>query len=108
MKKTLTLRELEIYYEKEKPSKIIYCSDNQERKDDELSFCHINITFHTMLVSMWPNVVFLKSDLVTMGVYGVRKVEIDTEASVLGAVLTVSSYSCAGVSSPQKYVFILQ
>lgn len=88
MKKHVSIRELKEYCEKNRPSEVTYYSENQDsyRLTDP---CKFRMHFQTMVVCENPNLICLKSRTGTICFDRVRSVEIDTETTVLGTILTV-------------------
>lgn len=88
MKKTLSVREFKAYYETNHPKYILFHTENQSwyRASDP---CKIKMSFPIMLIAENPNIICLKSGNNTLSIDRVKEVKIDTETSVLGAVITV-------------------
>lgn len=89
MKKQLTVGELRAYYACKKPKELSFCSENQAWYTVSAP-CKFGLSFQTMLVYENPNIVCLKSSNgSTISFDRVKYAEIDTDATVLGTVLTL-------------------
>lgn len=88
MKKIINIKEFKDYYDENKPHLIIYQSENQKwyRVSDP---CKIKMSFPNMLICENPNLICLKSGTNTVSFDRVKCVEIDTESTVLGTLITV-------------------
>jgi len=93
MKKTMSVRELKEYCDRNKPKEVLFSSDNQPwyKVADP---CKIKFSFSIMLIFENPNLICLKSDTNTLSFDRVKFVEINTELTVLGTVLTVFCGEC--------------
>lgn len=87
MKRMLSVRDFKAYHEVNSPKYILFHTENQEwyRTSDP---CKIEMSFPIMLIGENPNIICLKSGNNTLSIDSVKDVEIDTESSVLGAVIT--------------------
>lgn len=88
MKKTVSVRELKEYCERNKPRSIQFYTENQSWYKTSAP-CKIKITFPIMLICENPNLICLKSGSNTLSLDMVKFAEIDTESTVLGTLLTV-------------------
>lgn len=88
MKKVVSVRELQEYLANNRISSVLFYTENQRwyRASDP---CKIRMTFPIMLIRENPNLICLKSGSHTISFDRVKSVEIDTETTVLGAVLTL-------------------
>lgn len=88
MKKKASVREFKQYYEGNKPQRILFYTENQKwyRTSDP---CKIRMSFPIMLICENPNLICLKSGTNTISLDRVKYVEIDTESTVLGTLITV-------------------
>lgn len=88
MKKMLNIRGLKEYCECNKPHKILFQTENQPwyRAADP---CKIKMSFQIMLIYENPNLICLKSGDNTICLDRVKFVEIDTDCTVLGTLITV-------------------
>lgn len=88
MKKTVSVRELQEYIAHHKISSVLFYTENQRwyRASDP---CKIRMAFPIMLIRENPNLICLKSGVHSISFDRVKSVEIDTDATVLGTVLTV-------------------
>lgn len=88
MKKIISVKEFKEYCETNKPHSIIFYTENQKwyRVSDP---CKIKMSFSIMLICENPNLICLKSGANTMSFDRVKFVEIDTESTVLGTLITV-------------------
>lgn len=97
MKKRLSMFDLKKYMNEHTPRKITYCSENQSWYRDS-DPCKIRMHFPIMLICENPNLICLKSGTNTLCFDRIQSVEIDTEATVLGTILTV----CCGESGARE------
>ena len=88
MKKLVSVRELQGYFECHKVNSVLFYTENQRwyRASDP---CKIRMAFPIMLIRENPNLICLKSGAHVMSFDRVKSVEIDTEATALGTVLTI-------------------
>lgn len=88
MKKTVSVRELQGYFDRHKINSVSFYTENQQwyRTSDP---CKIRMAFPIMVICENPNLICLKSGANTISFDRVKSVEIDTEATVLGTVLTL-------------------
>lgn len=88
MKKIISVKEFKDYCEKNKPHSIIYQTENQKwyRVSDP---CKVRMSFKIMLIYENPNLICLKSGTNTISFDMVKYIEIDTESTVLGTLITV-------------------
>lgn len=107
MKALLRLTELKRYYEEKKPSKIIYCTENQE-PDGKEGFQNIGIAFHAMTVSESPNLIILKTRDGYISFSCTCYAELETDASVLGDKVTIYCHRNIGSPNNGKYILYMQ
>ena len=88
IKKKITVGELKSYYASKKLSTVRFSTENQKwyRVSDP---CKVNLSFSAMLITENPNLICLKSGVNTICFDRVKFVEIDTESSVLGTIITL-------------------
>ena len=88
MRKKITITELREYCESNKPNKIIFHAENQSwfREESTLRF---RTAFPKITVSNKPRFVCLQSGSDMIYFERVKNVEIDTEATVLGTIITL-------------------
>lgn len=88
MKKVVSIRELQEYFSRNRVSSVLFYTENQQwyRTSDP---CKIRMSFPIMLIHENPNLICLKSGAHTIFFDRVKSVEIDTETTVLGTVLTL-------------------
>lgn len=88
MKKKLSVRELKRYCEEHKPHCIYFKTENQAwyRTSDP---CKLDMAFSIMLICENPNLICLKSSGNTLSFDRVKSIEVDTDASILGTVITI-------------------
>lgn len=88
MKKVVSVRELQEYLANNRISSVLFYTENQRwyRASDP---CKIRMAFPIMLIRENPNLICLKSGSHTISFDRVKSVEIDTETTVLGTVLTL-------------------
>ena len=88
MKKIVSVKELKEYCENHKPQQVSFYTENQSwsRASDP---CKIKMSFPIMLICENPNLICLKSGANTLSFDRVKFVEIDTESTVLGTLITV-------------------
>ena len=88
MKKTVSVKELKEYCTKKKPNKVIFYTENQTwyRVSDP---CKVQLSFPVMLIFENPNLICLKSGQNTVMFNRVKFAEIETDATVLGTLITV-------------------
>lgn len=88
MKKIVSVRELIEYCEYNKPQCIQFYTENQKwyKASDP---CKIKMTFPTMLICENPNLICLKAEANILSFDRVKFIEIDTESTVLGTLITV-------------------
>lgn len=88
MKKVVSIRELQEYFTVNHVHSVLFYTENQRwyRASDP---CKIRMAFPIMLIRENPNLICLKSGVHTISFDQVKSVEIDTEATVLGTVLTL-------------------
>jgi len=103
MKKTMSVRELKDYCDRNKPRKVLFSSENQPwyKVSDP---CKMQFSFSIMLIYENPNLVCLKSDTNTLSFDRVRFVEMNTELTVLGTALTLF---CGECSCERSYTLIV-
>lgn len=88
MRRQVSVKELKKYCEKNTPRQVTYYSENQDWHQIS-DPCRLRMHFQDILVYENPNLVCLKSGTNTLCFNKVRFVEIDTEASILGTILTL-------------------
>lgn len=100
MRKQVSVKELKEYCERNRPSQVTFYSENQDkyRISDP---CKLRMHFPIMLIYENPNLICLKSGTSTICFDRVRFVEIDTETTVLGTILTLY---CGGSGSSEPEV----
>lgn len=105
MRKQVSVKELKEYCERNKPHQITYYSENQNwyRVSDP---CKLRMRFPIMLVCENPNLICLKSEAGTVCFDRVRYAEIDTEATLLGTVLTIFCGGSGVVEPEITYVLV--
>lgn len=88
MKKTVSVRELQEYLAKTRIHSVLFCTENQRwyRASDP---CKVRMSFPIMLIGENPNLICLKSGMHSISFDRVKSVEIDTETTVLGTILTL-------------------
>lgn len=88
MKKIVTLRGLQDYLASNHVNTVLFYTENQRwyRASDP---CKIRMAFPIMLICENPNLICLKSGQHSISFDRVKSVEIDTDATVLGTVLTI-------------------
>ena len=88
MKKVISVHEFKEYCKTNRPNSIIYLTENQAwyRVADP---CKIDMSFPIMLIYENPNIIFLKSGNNTILFDMIKYIEIDTESTVLGTIITV-------------------
>ena len=88
MKKTVSVKELQEYVACHKISYVLFYTENQRwyRASDP---CKVRMAFPIMLIRENPNLICVKSGKHSISFDRVKSVEIDTDATVLGTVLTV-------------------
>lgn len=86
--KKLSVRELKRYCEEHKPHCIYFKTENQAwyRTSDP---CKLDMAFSIMLICENPNLICLKSSGNTLSFDRVKSIEVDTDASILGTVITI-------------------
>lgn len=84
MKKKLSVHELKVFCEENPPSQITYYTENQNMAYGP---CKLRLHFQNVLINENPNLIYLRSGESSVCFTQVRWVEIDTESSVLGAIL---------------------
>ncbi len=99
MRKRVSVKELKEYCERNKPKQVAYYSENQDgyRVSDP---CKLRMHFQIMLICENPSLICLKSGTSTICFDRVCSVEIDTETTVLGTILTVYC-GCSGAEEPE-------
>ncbi len=99
MRKRVSVKELKEYCERNKPKQVTYYSENQDwyRVSDP---CKLRMHFPIMLICENPSLICLKSGTSTICFDRVCSVEIDTETTVLGTILTVYC-GCSGAKEPE-------
>ena len=99
MKKTVSVKELQEYVACHKISYVLFYTENQRwyRASDP---CKVRMAFPIMLIRENPNLICLKSGTSTICFDRVCSVEIDTETTVLGTILTVYC-GCSGAEEPE-------
>lgn len=100
MKKQVSVKELKEYYEMKKPRQVTYYSENQDWYcvSDP---CKLRMHFPIMLICENPSLICLKSGASTICFDRVLFVEIDTETTILGTILTVY---CGGTGSKEPEI----
>lgn len=88
MKKRVSVKELKEYCERNKPKQVTYYSENQDWYcvSDP---CKLRMHFPIMLICENPSLICLKSGTSTICFDRIKCVEIDTETTVLGTILTI-------------------
>lgn len=88
MKKKVSVGELKKYCEQHKPQRIQFMTENQDwyRTADP---CKMEISFPIMLIYENPNLICLKDSRNTLSFDRIKSVEIDTDSSLLGVILTI-------------------
>lgn len=88
MKKIISVKEFKDYCDKNKPRSIIYQTENQKwyQVSDP---CKAKMSFPIMLICENPNLICLKSEANTLSFDRVKCIEVDTESTVLGTLITV-------------------
>lgn len=88
MKKIVSVRELQEYVVHHKINSVSFYTENQRwyRASDP---CKIRMAFPIMLIRENPNLICLKSGMHSISFDRVKSIEIDTDATILGTVLTV-------------------
>ena len=106
MKKRVTIGELKQYCAANKPANIQFSTENQAwyRVSDP---CKVNLSFPIMLIYENPNLICLKSGTNTLSFDRVRFVEIDTDTTVLGTILTLFCGSMATQENPTTYHLVV-
>lgn len=97
MKKTVSIKELREYYECNKPQSVQFYTENQKwyRVSDP---CKVRMSFPIMLIYENPNLICLRSGADTLSFDRVKFAEIDTEATVLGTLVTLF---CGGLGKSE-------
>lgn len=105
MKKRVSVKELKEYYELHKPQQISFYTENQSwyRVSDP---CKIRMSFPIMLIRENPNLICLKSGENMICFDRVRFVEINTELTALGTVLTVCCGDIGGAEPEITYTLL--
>ena len=88
MKKKLSVRELKRYCEEHKPHCIYFKTENQAWYGTS-DPCKLDMAFSIMLICENPNLICLKSSGNTLSFDRVKSIEVDTDASILGTVITI-------------------
>ncbi len=88
MKKIVSIRGLQEYLAANRVSSVLFYTENQSwyRASDP---CKIRMSFPIMLICENPNLICLKSGQNTLSFDRIKSVEIDTETTVLGTILTL-------------------
>ncbi len=88
MKKIVNLRGLQHYLATNRINCVLFHTENQRwyRASDP---CKVRMSFPIMLIRENPNLICLKSGQNTMSFDRIKSVEIDTEATILGTILTL-------------------
>lgn len=88
MKKKVSVGELKKYCEQHKPQRIQFMTENQDwyRTADP---CKMEISFPIMLIYENPSLICLKDSRNTLSFDRIKSVEIDTDSSLLGVILTI-------------------
>ena len=88
MKKRISVRGLKMLLDHYKPRKVTLYTENQEwyRQSDT---CILRLTFPNLIVYDNQNMVCLKSNTGSICFEQVRYVEVDTDSTVLGTIITV-------------------
>lgn len=110
MENLLTLAELEQYYREKSPAEIIYCTDDQDWYKSALNeniFSTVTLTFTSMLICMFPNLIFLKSENSSMQIGSVRSVTICTD-NEREDVITIHCRRRIGEPQEKRYTLIMR
>lgn len=107
MKKTLTVSEFKKYCEKERFTRIIYHSENQEWYQ-YADPCKVKMAFPVMEIYENPNILYLKSGKNVLFLDRIQCVKVDTESSVLGTIVAVLCGDFGAKHYDRAYTLIFQ
>lgn len=107
MKKKTTITELRQYCEEKKPKRIIFHAENQRwfSEEDTMGF---RTAFPQITVSDKPSLVCLRSGSDMIYFERVKTVEIDTDATVLGTLITLVCGDWGASESDKTYTLIAE
>lgn len=106
MKKRVSVRELKAYCERNSLNQVTYYSENQNSSKNAC-LCKLRLHFQVVLISENPNLVCLKSGASSICFNEVRFAEIDTESTVLGAVLTLYCGNSSASKPSETHTLII-
>lgn len=105
MKKIVNIRGLREYIAHNQVNSVQFYTENQQwyRTSDP---CKIRMVFKVMLIYENPNLICLKSGQNTVSFDSVKSVEIDTETTVLGTILTLfcGDFNSEGYEATYKLI----
>lgn len=90
MKKRISIGELKEYLEENKPTRIFFHAENQAWYNSADHFASFRTMFSEIMVYEYtPCLIGLKSETNTISFNCIKSVEIDTESSILGTIITL-------------------